>query len=180
MRKVRWAAAAASAVLLIAGCGSEGDLTQGHSGDAPSASGAAPAKAGSGGSLDVAAVKKEIEAAATAAGFTQRPVDDVPPALKSCTVRWHADGAKATDSRKSYDAAVAALVNGGWKEGGRSDDRQSVTKALDKSGWHLMTWHHPQGRVDGTDDDSFIAVDTGPACEKPFQEDLASKTTNKQ
>ncbi|MFB7466197.1 hypothetical protein ACFCZ1_22350 [Streptomyces sp. NPDC056224] len=181
MRKVRWAAAAAGAVLLIAGCGSKGDSAQEHGGDAPSASGAAPAKAGSGSSLDVEAVRKEIEAAATAAGFTARqPADNVPPGLKSCTVRWHADGAKAADSRKSYDTTVAALVNGGWKEGGRSDDRQSVTQTLDKSGWRLIVWHRPQGRADGTDEDSFIAVDTGPSCEKPFQEDLANKTTNKK
>lgn len=76
MRKVRWAAAAAGAVLLIAGCGSEGDSAQGHGGDAPSASGSAPAKAGSGGSLDVAAVKKEIEAAAmpgAVSRFTDAP-----------------------------------------------------------------------------------------------------------
>lgn len=169
------------AVLLITGCGSEGDSPQGHGGDAPSASGSAPAKAGSGGSLDVEAVRKEIEAAATAAGFTARqPADDVPPGLKSCTVRWQADGAKATDSRKSYDTTVAALVNGGWKESGSSYDRQSVTKAFDTGGWNIRAWHHPQGRADGTDVDSFIANDTGPACEKPFQEDLADKTTNKQ
>ncbi|UUU44223.1 hypothetical protein [Streptomyces sp. NBC_00162] len=181
MRKVRWAAAAASAVLLIAGCGSEGDSTQGHDGDAPSASGSAPAKAGSGGSLDVEAVRKEIEAAATAAGFTARqPADDVPPGLKSCTVRWQADGAKATDSRKSYDTTVTALVNGGWKESRSHEEGQSVDKAFNKGGWNIRAWHHPQGRVDGTDWVSFIAVDTGPACEKPFQEDLANKTTNKQ
>ncbi|MCX5613118.1 hypothetical protein OHB39_37115 [Streptomyces sp. NBC_00047] len=126
-------------------------------------------------------MRKEIEAAATAAGFTARqPADDVPPGLKSCTVRWQADGAKATDSRKSYDTTVAALVNGGWKESGSSYDRQSVSKAFDTGGWNIRAWHHPQGRADGTDVDSFIANDTGPACEKPFQEDLADKTTNKQ
>ncbi|MFD7916755.1 hypothetical protein ACFV30_39705 [Streptomyces sp. NPDC059752] len=180
MRKVRWAAAAAGAVLLIAGCGSEGDAAQGHGGDAPSAGGSAPAKAESGGSLDVAAVKKEIGAAATAAGFTEKPRDDVPPVLKSCTVRWQSDGAKATDSRKSYDATVATLVNGGWQEGGSNAERQSVIKVLDKTGWRLIASHRPQGWADGTDEDSFIFVDTGPACEKPFKEDLADKTTNKK
>lgn len=180
MRKVRWAAAAAGAVLLVAGCGSEGGSGQSKGSDAPSAGSAAPAKAGSGVSLDVEAVRKEIEAAATAAGFTARqPADDVPPGLKTCTVRWQADGAKATDPRKSYDATVAALVNGGWKEGGRHEERQSVDNALNKSGWNIRAWHHPQGRVDGTDWTSFIAVDTGPACEKPFQEDLADKTKAK-
>ncbi|MFE5560665.1 hypothetical protein [Streptomyces sp. NPDC056544] len=125
-------------------------------------------------------MKNEIEAAATAAGFTEKPRNDVPPVLKSCTVRWQSDGAKATNSRKSYDATVAALVNGGWKEGGSNAERQSVIKVLDKSGWHLIASHRPQGWADGTDEDSFIFVDTGPACEKPFQEDLADKTTNKK
>lgn len=181
MRKVRWAAAAAGAVLLIAGCGSENDSAQGHGGDAPSPSSPAQAKAGSGGNLDVTTVKKEIEAAATAAGFTARqPADDVPPGLKSCTVRWQADSAKSTDSRKSYDATIATLIKGGWKESGRADEKQSVTIGMDKDGWNLRTWHHPQGRADGTDWISFIAIDTGPACEKPFQEDLADKTTNKK
>ncbi|KOU19124.1 hypothetical protein ADK52_29195 [Streptomyces sp. WM6372] len=181
MRKMRWAAAAAGAVLLIAGCGSESDSPQGRNGDAPSAGGSATAKAGSGGGLDVEAVRKEIDAAATTAGFTARqPADDAPPGLKSCTVRWQADGAKSTDSRKSYDATVATLLKGGWKERGRTDEKQSVTMAMDKGGWNIMAWHYPQGRVDGTDWISFIANDTGPACKKPFQEDLADKTTNKQ
>ncbi|MGW7328855.1 hypothetical protein ACWGIU_09715 [Streptomyces sp. NPDC054840] len=147
----------------------------------PSADGPAVAQTESGASLDIEAVRKEIEAAATAAGFTARqPADDVPPGLKSCTVRWQADGAKSTDPRKSFDTTVATLVSRGWKESGSSDERQSVTKAFDKSGWKIMAWHHPQGRADGTDWTSFIANDTGPACEKPFQEDLADKTTNKK
>ncbi|MGW6855588.1 hypothetical protein [Streptomyces xanthophaeus] len=181
MRKMRWAAAAAGAVLLIAGCSSQGDSPQGQNGDAPSDGGSAPAKAGSGGSLDIEAVRKEIDAAATTAGLTARqPADDIPPGLKSCTIRWQADSAKSTDSRKSYDLTVATLVNGGWKESKSSNERQSVTQVFDKGDWHIMSWHHPQGRVDGTDWISFIANDTGPACEKPFQEDLADKTTNKQ
>ncbi|MFG2342044.1 hypothetical protein [Streptomyces yangpuensis] len=179
MRRTRWAVAAAGAMLLIAGCSSNGDPAQEPGGDASSAGGSAPPKAASGGSLDVATVKKEIEAAATAAGFTERPGDDVPPALKSCTVRWHADG-KATDARKSYDTAITALVNAGWNVGGSAEEGQSVTKGLDKNGWNLRSWHRPEGRMDGTHDTSFIVVDTGPACEKPFREDLADRTTNKQ
>ncbi|MFD9099947.1 hypothetical protein ACFVZN_02600 [Streptomyces virginiae] len=176
MRKVRWAAAAAGAVLLIAGCGSGGDPAQDRGNDAPSAGGSAPAKAASDGSPDIAAVRTEIAAAATAAGFTERTPDKIPPALTSCTIRWQSDGAKVTDSRKSYDSTVATLTGGGWKESGRNEERTSVTAAFDKSGWHLIAIHHPQGRVDGTDLDSFIANDTGPACEKLFQEDLAEKT----
>ncbi|MFC9814110.1 hypothetical protein ACFVJM_18800 [Streptomyces virginiae] len=176
MRKVRWAAAAAGAVLLIAGCGSGGDPAQEQSSDAPSAGGSAPAKAASDGSRDIAAVRTEIAAAATAAGFTERTPDKIPPALTSCTVRWQSDGAKVTDSRKSYDSTIATLTSGGWKESKRNEERQSVTKVFDKSGWLLVAIHHPQGRVDGTDLDSFIANDTGPACEKLFQEDLADKT----
>ncbi|MFI8264562.1 MULTISPECIES: hypothetical protein [unclassified Streptomyces] len=181
MRKMSWAAAAAGAVLLIAGCGSESDSPQGRNGDTPSAAGSAPAKAASGGSLGIEAVKKEIDAAATTAGFTARqPADDIPPVLKSCTIRWQADGAKSTDSRKTYDATIATLTKGGWKESGKAEEGQSVTMTMDKGGWRIMAWHHPQGRVDGTDWISFIATDTGPACEKPFQQDLADKTTNKQ
>lgn len=171
VRKARWAAAAAGVVLLVAGCGSEGGSGQGEAGDAPSSGSSAPAKAGPGGGPDAAAVKREIETAATAAGFTEKPADDVPPALKSCMVTWQADEKKVNDSGKSYDSTVAALVKAGWKEGKSLNQQVSVIKTLDKSGWSLKASHH--GKAGVLDMVTFLATDTGPACEKLFQEDLA-------
>ncbi|MGW0754427.1 hypothetical protein [Streptomyces sp. NPDC002587] len=175
MRKARWAAAAAGAVMLVAGCGSEGGSDKGKAGEAPPAGSSAPAKAGSAGALDAAAVKKEIDGAAAAAGFAEKAGDDVPAALKSCMVSWAADTKKATDSKKSYDDTVAALTKGGWKESRTLDQQVSVIKTLDKSGWSLKASHH--GKAGALLMVSFIATDTGPACEKLFQEDLAK---NKQ
>ncbi|UUU38338.1 hypothetical protein [Streptomyces sp. NBC_00162] len=120
MRKARWAAAAAGAVLLVAGCGSEGGSDKGKGGETPASGSSAPAKAGSGGTLDAAAVKKEIEGAATTAGFAEKPGDEVPAALKSCMVSWQADEKKATDSKKSYETTVAALVKGDGRRAGPS------------------------------------------------------------
>ncbi|MBT2540814.1 hypothetical protein J7E99_08885 [Streptomyces sp. ISL-44] len=171
MRKARWAAAAAGVVLLVAGCGSEGGSDKGKGGETPASGSSAPAKAGSGGTLDAAAVKKEIEGAATTAGFAEKPGDEVPAALKSCMVSWQADEKKATDSKKSYETTVAALVKGGWKEGRTLDQQLSVIKTLDKSGWTLKASHH--GKAGALQMVTFIATDTGPTCEKLFQEDLA-------
>ncbi|OKK22092.1 hypothetical protein AMK16_02430 [Streptomyces sp. CB00455] len=178
MRKARWAAAAAGVVLLVAGCGSGGgsDADKAKAGGTvPSGAASAPAKAGASGSLDAAAVKKEIEGAATAAGFTEGAGDEVPAGLKSCMVSWFADGKKATDSKKSYDATVAALAKGGWKELRSADQQVSVIKTLDKSGWSLKASHH--GTAGTLLMVSFIATDSSPACEKLFREDLAK---NKQ
>ncbi|MGP3690033.1 hypothetical protein ACTVZO_35950 [Streptomyces sp. IBSNAI002] len=180
MRRARWAAAAAGAVLLVAGCDSEGDSARTPGGDAPSAGGSAAAKAGSGGSLDIEVVRKQLDTAATKAGYAARqPADEIPEGLKSCTIRWQAVSAKPADSRKSFDATVATLVEGGWKETGRAEEASTVTVGMDKGGWNIRAWHQPEGRVDGTDAISFIANDTGPACEKPFQDDLAEKTKSK-
>lgn len=107
MRKVRWAAAAAGAVLLIAGCGSEGDSAQGHGGDAPSASGSAPAKAGSGGSLDVAAVKKEIEAAAMPGAVSR--FTDAPNSPAANSMRRSAEGHQGADAGGEDVRGYAAM-----------------------------------------------------------------------
>jgi predicted RNA binding protein YcfA (HicA-like mRNA interferase family) len=165
-------------VLLVAGCGGGGsDKETGAA--APSSGSSAPARAGAeaeGGSLDAAAVTKEIGEAATAAGFTKKPSDDVPPALKSCMVDWAVDSEKATDAKKSYDDTVAALAKNGWKESRSFDQKGSVIKSLDKGGWTLKASHHGQG---GFVTVMFIATDSSPACEKLFQEDL-EKSKNTQ
>ncbi|MCX4539473.1 hypothetical protein [Streptomyces sp. NBC_01565] len=176
MRKAKWVAAAAGVVLLVAGCGNESGDSKGKDAQAPKSGSSAPAAAaGSGGTLDAAAVKKEIESAATAAGFTEKPGDDVPANLASCMVSWTADGKKAGDSKKSYDDTVAALAKGGWKESQAIDQQVSVIKTLDKSGWSVKASHH--GKSGTLLMVSFIATDKGPACAKAFQEDLAK---NKQ
>lgn len=182
MRKAKWAAVAAGVVLLVAGCGSEGGTDKGKGGDASSSAASTPAAgagAGAGstgtGALDAAAVKKEIETAATAAGFTEKPGDDVPANLKSCMVSWTADAKKVSDSRKSYDATVATLVKGGWKETRTVDQPAAVVKALDKSGWSVKASH--QGKAGALLIVSFIATDKSPTCAQAFQEDLAK---NKQ
>ncbi|MEU3778097.1 hypothetical protein AB0F11_33845 [Streptomyces sp. NPDC032472] len=183
MRKAKWAAAAAGVVLLVAGCGSGGGSDKGKGGDAPASGSSASAPAagantgtgsGKGGSLDAAAVKKEIDTAATAAGYTQKPGDDVPANLKSCMVSWAADAKKAADSKKSYDDTVSALVKGGWKEGRSLDQQGSVIKTLEKSGWSVKASYHGAGPLQIV---QFIGTDNGPVCAKAFQEDLAK---NKQ
>ncbi|WP_030155732.1 hypothetical protein [Streptomyces sp. NRRL S-244] len=178
MRKAKWAAAAAGVVLLAAGCGNGGGTDKDKGAEAPSAGASAPAAgAGTpgGGATDAAAVKKEIEAAATSAGFTEKPGDDVPADLKSCMVSWTADSKKVSDSRKSYDATIAALAKGGWKETRSVDQPATVVKSLDKSGWSVKASH--QGKAGALLIVSFIATETGPICAKAFQEDLAK---NKQ
>ncbi|MEW2414783.1 hypothetical protein AB0953_13790 [Streptomyces sp. NPDC046866] len=181
MRKAKWAAAAAGVVLLVAGCGSGGGSDKGKGTDAPAAGASAPAAgtgtgtgSGKGGSLDAAAVKKEIDTAATAAGYTEKPGNDVPPNLKSCMVSWAADAKKAADSKKSYDDTVSALAKGGWKEGRAFEQQGSVIKTLDKSGWSVKASYHGAGPLQIV---QFVATDTGPVCAKAFQEDLAK---NKQ
>ncbi|QGV82820.1 hypothetical protein EIZ62_23470 [Streptomyces ficellus] len=176
MRKAK-AAVAAGVVLLVAGCGGGGtDTTTGEA--APSSAASAPAGgagAEAGGGLDAAAVTKEISAAATAAGFTEEPSDeDVPPALKPCMVSWQVDDKKAGDSKKSYDATLAALTEGGWKQSQKFDQKGSVITSLDKSGWTMKASHHGQG---GFLVVSFIATDNGPKCEKLFQQDLEKNKT---
>ncbi|MFI6144650.1 hypothetical protein [Streptomyces sp. NPDC051109] len=178
MRKAKWAAAAAGVALLVAGCGSGGGTDEGGGGKAPSAGASAPVSGSGtsgGGAPDAAAVKKEIEAAATSAGFARKPGDDVPADLKSCMVSWTADSKKVSDSRKSYDAAVAALAKGGWKETRTVEQPATVVKSLDKSGWSVKATH--QGKAGALLIVSFIATETGPICAKAFQEDLAK---NKQ
>ncbi|MEU9800397.1 hypothetical protein [Streptomyces sp. NPDC051000] len=167
-------AAAAGVVLLVAGCGSEGGADKAKGGGAPASGAATPAEQGAG-TLDAAAVKKEIADAATTAGFTEKSGDDVPASLRSCMVSWSPDGKKAADSKQSFDATVAALVKGGWKETRTSDQPMSVIKSLDKSGWTVKASHH--GKAGSLLVVSFIAVDNGPTCAKAFQEDLAK---NKQ
>lgn len=166
------AAAAAGVVLLVAGCG--GGSGEGTGNHAPPPGATAPAGTGAGaeagGGLDAAGVTREIADAATAAGFSEKPSDgDVPPALKPCMVSWQVDDEKVADSEKSYDATLAGLVKGGWKQKQKSDHTGSVITSLDKGDWTVKASHHRQG---GFLMVSFIATESGPECEKLFGEDL--------
>lgn len=164
MRKAKWVAVAAGAVLLVSGCGSEGGGT--GKGGSSSAGSTATGGSGSGGSgggkLDGAAVTKEIADAATGAGFTQDASgEDVAPELKDCMVTWTADAEKAADPVKSYGDTITALTGGGWKEARSNEMNGSVIKSLEKSGWTLQASNHAQGPVKLV---MFVAADSGPEC----------------
>lgn len=73
------------------------------------------------------------------------------PVCQNAHVRWgggHGVGAARLPAPRPALRAPG-LTGGVWKESGRNGERTSVTKAFDKSGWHLMAIHHPQGRVGG-------------------------------
>ncbi|WP_329623746.1 hypothetical protein OG357_27815 [Streptomyces sp. NBC_01255] len=159
MRNVKWVAAAAGVVLLVAGCGSEGGSDKGGS---ASVTGGTGASGSGGGKLDAAAVTKEIEAAATGAGFAQDSSgDDIAPELKDCMITWTADAEKAADPVKSYGGTITALTGGGWKELRSNEMNGSVIKSLEKSGWTLQASNHAQGPLKMV---MFVAADSGPEC----------------
>ncbi|MGA5066149.1 hypothetical protein ACPB9E_20710 [Streptomyces exfoliatus] len=173
MRKLKWVAAAAGVVLLVAGCGSEGGTDKGGSSSAGSA--ATGGAGGSGGSsdakLDGAAVTKELTDAATAAGFTKDSSgDEVPPELKDCMVSWSADVEKAADPKKSYAATITALTKGGWQEERSTEQNGSVIKSLKKGGWQLNASDHSTGPVKLV---MFIGADSSPTCAALIAKDNA-------
>ncbi|WP_086830010.1 hypothetical protein [Streptomyces sp. NRRL B-24572] len=172
MRKAMWVAAAAGVALLVSGCGSEGGTDKGGSSSAGSAStgGSGGGSEAGDGTLTADAVSKEIEGAATAAGFTEDPTGDpVAPELKNCMVTWNADAEKAADPKKSYDGTVTALAKGGWAEGKGLAQGGSEIKTFTKSGWQLKASNHSTGPLKMV---MFIATDTGPECEALFAADL--------
>ncbi|MFI6418236.1 hypothetical protein ACIBG6_12650 [Streptomyces sp. NPDC050842] len=156
-------AAAAGVVLLVAGCGGEGGSDKGGASVTGGTSAGGSGSGGSGGGkLDGAAVTKEIEAAATGAGFAQDASgEDVAPELKDCMVTWTADAEKAADPVKSYAGTITALTGGGWKELRSNEMNGSVIKSLEKSGWTLQASNHAQGPVKLV---MFVAADSGPEC----------------
>ncbi len=167
-----WVAAAAGVALLVSGCGSEGGTDKGGSSSAGSAStgGSGGGSEAGDGTLTADAVSKEIEGAATAAGFTEDPTGDpVAPELKNCMVTWNADAEKAADPKKSYDGTVTALAKGGWAEGKGLAQGGSEIKTFTKSGWQLKASNHSTGPLKMV---MFIATDTGPECEALFAADL--------
>lgn len=176
MRKARWVAAAvaAGAVLSVAGCsGQGGDAGKGT----PGGSGASAAPSAEGG-LSADAVKKEIETAAKAAGFTQDAAgDDVPPGLENCMVSWTPDTEKAVNPKKSYTDTLDALGKGGWKEGQGVDQGESRIVPLTKSQWKLKASEHTMGEFKMV---LFIANDTSPACEELFKADLEKEKSKKK
>ncbi|MEU0393922.1 hypothetical protein ABZ208_14275 [Streptomyces sp. NPDC006208] len=165
MRKARWAAAAVGVVLLVAGCSGAKDDKPGTS---RSGSSAAPAEAG--GSLDAAAAAKEIEDAATAAGFTEEPSEGLPASLKECAVSWHADAEKAADPKKSYDATLAALEKGGWGQPREHKEKGAVITSMRKSGWTMTASSH--GRADTFLVVTFGAEDNSAECQKVINKEL--------
>ncbi|MEV8586522.1 hypothetical protein AB0424_06200 [Streptomyces sp. NPDC051180] len=176
MRKAMGAAAAAAcAVLLVAGCGSEGGADKGGSASGGSSSAGSSSTGGSGGSggerLDGAAVTKELTDAATGAGFTQDASgEQVPAEAKDCMVSWTADAEKAADPAKSYADTVATLTKGGWTETRSSGAGGSVIKSLKKSSWQLQASNHSAGPLKLV---MFVAVDGGPECAAVIAENNA-------
>ncbi|MFD9030506.1 hypothetical protein ACFVZW_04965 [Streptomyces sp. NPDC059567] len=172
MRKAKLVAAAAGVVLLVAGCGGEGGSGKNKGGSSSSTSGSTTggSEAGGGDSPDAAAVEKEIEAAATAAGFIQDASgEDVPAELKDCMVSWTADTKKVADPKKSYDATVKTLSGGGWKEGQGTEQAGSTIKTLNKGTWSLKASNHGAA---GFSIVMFIGTDNTAACEALFKADL--------
>lgn len=166
------AAAAAGVMLLVAGCGTEGGADKGGSsttGGSSSAGTGGGSEAG-GEKLTADAVKKEIETAATGAGFAQDATGDpVPAELKDCMVSWTADAEKAADPKKSYTDTVTALTGGGWTEGQSLDKSGSTIKTLAKSNWQLKASNHSMGMLKMV---MFVGTDTGPECAALFKADL--------
>ncbi|MFF1510813.1 hypothetical protein [Streptomyces sp. NPDC058326] len=177
MRKAMMAAAAAGVVLLVAGCGSEGGSDKGGSSSAGSTTsgGSGSGGSGSGGSggerLTGAAVTKELDDAAKAAGFEQDASgEEIPAELKDCMVSWTADAEKAADPKKSYTDTVAALVKGGWQEERSHEQAGSVIKSLKKSGWQLNASDHSTGPVKLV---MFVGADSSPECAALIAKDNA-------
>ncbi|MGW7315725.1 hypothetical protein [Streptomyces sp. NPDC054854] len=116
MRKVRWVAVAAGVVLLVAGCGGEAGVK-----------------------VEAATVAKELDAAATAAGFTKDlSIDTTGPEAKECKVDWVVnDPGKSADPKKSFADTIAGLVEAGWTEG-KSDRKGDVDmKIATKGDWEV-------------------------------------------
>ncbi|MFI8965025.1 hypothetical protein ACIGO8_23265 [Streptomyces sp. NPDC053493] len=178
MRKAKWVAAAAGVVLLVAGCGSGGGSDKGGSSSASGGSTAGgSASAGStggseaGGELTAEAVKKEIETAATGAGFVQDATGDaVPAGLEKCMVSWSADAKKAADPKKSYADTVAGLGKVDWKTDKTFEQSGSTIKTLSKGDWQLKASDHSVGVLKMV---MFIASNNTPECQAAFAADLA-------
>ncbi|MFF0740152.1 hypothetical protein ACFYVL_07090 [Streptomyces sp. NPDC004111] len=112
-------AAAAGVVLLVAGCAGD---------------------AGDGGvTVKAATVAKEVDRAATAAGFTKdSSIDLVGPEVKECKVDWVADDpGKSVDPKNSFADTIAGLVKAGWTEG-KSDRKGDVdVRIVTKGDWEV-------------------------------------------
>lgn len=166
------AVAAAGVVLLVAGCGSEGGSGKNKGGSSSqSTTGSTTGGAEAGGdSPDAAAVEKEIEAAATAAGFVRDSSgEDIPAELKDCMVSWTPDTKKAADPKKSYDATVKTLTGGGWAEGQSTEQSGSTIKTLNKGAWSLRASSHGAA---GFSMVVFGATANTATCEALFKADL--------
>ncbi|MFF0432422.1 hypothetical protein ACFYU9_09405 [Streptomyces sp. NPDC004327] len=178
MRKANWVAAAAGVVLLVAGCGSNGGSDNGGSGKGKTSVTSGGSTGGGsetgGGDLTADAVKKEIETAATGAGFTQDASGDkVPAGTEQCMVMWTADSAKAADQKKSYKETVTALGQAGWSIDKNFEQSGSTIKTLSKGTWLLKASDHSMGMLKM---DMFIATDAKPECEAALKAAGPQKT----
>ncbi|MFJ3902280.1 hypothetical protein [Streptomyces sp. NPDC090025] len=172
------AAAAAGVMLSVAGCGSDsgtdkGAADKGGSASAGSTAGSTAGATGgaeAGGELTADAVSKEIETAATAAGFAQDPTGkQIPPGLEKCMVSWMPDTRKAADPKKSYTETVAALTKGGWATGQSVEESGSTIKSLTKSTWTVKASDHTAGVLKLV---MFVGTNNTPACAELFKADL--------
>ncbi|MFD3946370.1 hypothetical protein [Streptomyces sp. NPDC058579] len=173
MRKAKMVAAAAGVVLLVAGCGSEGGSGKNKGGGSSASSSGSTtggAEAGGGESPTAAAVEKEIESAATAAGFVRDSSgEDIPAGLKECMVSWTPDAQKAADPKKSYETTVTTLTGGGWTQGQKTEQAGSTVQTLNKGGWSLKASNHGAAGLAMV---MFIGTDNSSKCEALFKADL--------
>ncbi|MFD3518357.1 hypothetical protein [Streptomyces sp. NPDC058657] len=89
--------------------------------------------------MEAATVAKEVDAAATAAGFTKdASIDLVRPEVKECRVDWVADDpGKSADPKSSYTDTIVGLVKAGWTEG-KSERKGDVdARSVTKGDWEV-------------------------------------------
>ncbi|MFE2286102.1 hypothetical protein ACFXDJ_18265 [Streptomyces sp. NPDC059443] len=202
MRGIGWTAtAAAGAVLgalLVTGCGQDGPSGGQAGGPTASVQSKAKPSTGSGsepgsaspatsaGAFGKKQAAADIAAATGVAGLNQAMATTEVPSRAdaatedgkrradrlACETPW-TTMEPLPDSRKAYEATVAALVQRGWKPGERRQDGKLTTTALTKQGWTLLAQRYDfstgkEAELGMPDVVSFTATEQ--ACEAPFAE----------